>query len=182
MVVPLPGQHIPVIKARRVRVAAVPEVPFADHRRLITGSLQQFREGLLTAVKFFIKRPDTVEMIVFTCEDDRPARRANRVGAKTVFKAHAFIGYSVDVWCRIYFTPVTADGMGCMVVRHDKQNIRRFHSISPNCLFVSVFFQRRLQFFLIIKELEHNQRPEHTAGADHGNGANTCRIRLAFTQ
>jgi hypothetical protein len=54
---------------------------------------------------------DAIDMTVFAGQDYGAAGGADRISTETIFKEHAFLSETVEVWCFIYFTSVTAHRM-----------------------------------------------------------------------
>ena len=87
-------QNLPVVEALWVAV----EVPLADEGSLIAGSLKEFREGRLRAVKdgvgVIIK---AVQVGILTRQDDRAAWTTDRIRHQSSVKAHALLGNTIDI-------------------------------------------------------------------------------------
>ena len=124
VVIALTRQHAPVIEARRIVMAAVAEMPFADDRRLVAGRLQQLRERDLPSVEVVAERLNAVDMIVRPGQDRRAARRADRIRAKAIVEAHAFVREPVQMRRLVDAAAVGADRMRRVVVGHDEQDVR----------------------------------------------------------
>jgi len=120
--VSLTGKNIPVIESGRIAL----EMPLADHNRLVSGLLEELGKCLLRAVKPQRVVPHSVEMTVFTGQDDSPAGRADAVGAEAVLESNSLGGDAVDVGRRVDPASVTAHGMRGVVVRHDEQDVGFF--------------------------------------------------------
>ncbi len=119
VILTLAGQDIKIVKTGRVTL----EMPLADERRLVTRLTQEFGISLLRSIELNRIVPDPVEMAVFSGENGRPARSADAVCAETAVKANAFPRNPVNAGSFIDPASITAQGMGRMVVGHDKKNV-----------------------------------------------------------
>ena len=107
----LSGEYVPVVKSGGVIVPAVSEMPFAHHCGLVSRCLQEFGKCDLSPVQVCAQCGYAVDVIVRSGQDYRPARRANRVGAKAVVKAHATFCDAVQVGRFVNPTVITTHGM-----------------------------------------------------------------------
>ena len=119
---PLAGKNLPKIKTRGI----ADKMPFADHRRLVPGLLQQFWHRLLgtieTAAGIVVK---AIHVAVFAGQHTSAAWPADRVGNQGAIKNHPLAGQPVDVR-RLVELPgvaICANGLISMIVRKDKKNI-----------------------------------------------------------
>ena len=72
-------------------------MPLAEHRGLVTRSLQEFREGLLRSIKVIPVVHKAVLVAVLAGNDDSPAGTADGIRAKTFMKNHSLRCQSIDV-------------------------------------------------------------------------------------
>ena len=79
VVLALVDQDLPEIEARRFRL----EMPFTNHRRLISGFLQQLGKGHLAAVELIPVVAKPVDVAVLARQKDGTAGRAQRVRARS---------------------------------------------------------------------------------------------------
>ncbi len=122
VIVSLPGKNIPVVEPGRVTF----EMPLSDHDRLVAYLLEELGKCLLRSVELKRVVPHTVEMTVFSGQDDSPAGGADAVSAEAVLESYPFCGDAVDVGCLVDPASVTAHGMRGVIVRHDEQNVGIF--------------------------------------------------------
>ena len=95
-------------------------------RCLVASFLQEFRENLLVPVKSVPVIHEPVLMTVLSTHDDGTARTTDGVGAETFFKEHSFCSELIDFRSGVdgLEPPVVrADGVGCMVVCKEKDDI-----------------------------------------------------------
>lgn len=98
-------------------------MPFTDHRGLVAGLFQEFGKGLLVAIKAISVCHKSVDMAVFSSQNDGSTRATDRIGTEAVLKQHALGGDFVDVgsWVDVLHpTLVSPDGMRGMVVGEDE--------------------------------------------------------------
>ncbi len=114
----LAGQYGPFIKPRRV----APQMPFADHSRVITGRLEILRHRGLRTVKP-VEGRHTVEVAVFPRQNRRPARRTNRIDTVHMIKPHPLIRQPVQMRRLIHAATVSPNRPRRMIVGHDEQYI-----------------------------------------------------------
>ena len=101
-------------------------MPLADHGRLITNLLQQFRKRLLRAVKVIAVVHKTIQMVVLTRQNDGATRTANRIRAKAITERHALSSQLVNVrrWIDIFEpTVVRTNRVRRMIIGKNKQDI-----------------------------------------------------------
>ena len=72
-------------------------MPFAYHCGLVSRGLQEFGECDLSSIQICAQCGYAVDVIVRAGQDYRPTRRADRVGAKAVVKAHATFSDAVQI-------------------------------------------------------------------------------------
>ena len=94
-------------------------MPLADDGGLVTGSLQDLREGLLGSVESQSIVEYAVDVAVLAGLDDGTAGGTDRIGDVAFIKSHAFFGDAVDVLCRCdLFKPAAVGGLtsGILVI------------------------------------------------------------------
>ena len=128
----LARENLPKIKARWIGA----EMPLADDRRLVAGLLEQLGKRLLRAVERGVRvvgKP--VQVAVFSGEDGRARRAADRVGHETAVKAHALFREAVDVRGieQLARVAVGADGLVGVIVGKNKDDVRRFRGAGGTC-------------------------------------------------
>src|SRR5689334_1656774 len=101
----------------------VAHVPFADHRRPVTSSLQLRNERGLTCIDGRHKRRDTVDVAVRAGQNGGSARRAQRIGREAVVEANAVFGEFIDPWRAVDTGSVYANGMRRVIVRQNEDNV-----------------------------------------------------------
>ena len=119
----LPQEDLPEVETGRVGV----EVPLADHRGLVTGGLQEFRERRLGPVEDGVGVVvETVPVGILAGQDHRAARAADGVRDQRPVEAHAFPGDPVDIRGLDEFplVAVGADGLVGMVIGVDEDDVR----------------------------------------------------------
>ena len=120
---PLTRQDFPMIKPRRLRL----QMPFPNHRRRVTGRLQQLGKRCLrtikTAVAIVIK---PVDVAIRARENRGPRRTAQGIVHQTAVKPHAFVRQPVNVrrLDQMPLLAICAHRLPRMVIRHDEQNVR----------------------------------------------------------
>ena len=124
MVKLLPWEHDPVVKARGIVDTPMSQMPFADHSRLVALLPQQLGKRELTAIHLGGQRGDVVDMVVGTRQNRRPTGCTDRIGAEAIVELHPFMGDPIKVRCLIDAASVTTHRVGCMVIRHNVQDIR----------------------------------------------------------
>ena len=118
----LTRQHGPVIEPLRFSL----EMALAVERGLVAVFAKDFWEDLLIPVERVAVVHEPVLVAVLAAEDHRAAWPADGVGTKTLLKEHSLPSQLVDDRGgvdRLQPAVVCADGMGCVVVREDKQNV-----------------------------------------------------------
>ncbi len=129
VVLALAGQDIPIIEAGRVAY----QVPFADHRRLITGRAQQLRKRHLAAVEFAVRIVvEAVLVAVLARQDAGPARPTKRIGNVTPIESHSVGRDPIDIRRVVQFRFVRANRLVSMIIAHDEQNVRPFRRNRSN--------------------------------------------------
>ena len=100
-------------------------MPFANHRSLIAGLLQDFRESLLVTIEGIPVVTKAIDMAVLAGQHHRPRWPTNGIGAKGVVKANPLIGQAVNMGSFDDSGPISTHRGRSMVITVNKQNIRR---------------------------------------------------------
>ena len=126
VVISLSGEDVPVIESRGI----AHQVPFPDHRRLVSARLQQLRQCLLAAVEdaVLVVR-ETVGMTVLAGQQAGPGGSAQGICDKTVCEAGPFLGQTVDVGGPHEPLVIRAYGLVGVVVTHDVNDIQRLFGL-----------------------------------------------------
>ena len=119
IVLALPHEDAPEIESLRIGI----EVPLADHRRLVTGVVQQFGEGLLVTVEGARIVREAVHMAVLAREDAGPRGTRDGVGDVAVLEEHALTRQTVEVGGFDQQAAVTAHGLRGVVVGHHNDDV-----------------------------------------------------------
>ena len=128
VVVPLAGEHVPVVEALGVRV----EVPLADHRGPVAGAAELLGEGPLVPVELVAVAAEAVRVAVLAGEDGGAARAADGVAAERAREDDALGGQPVDARRGVdavhpgsvgEMGPVGADGVGRVIVAEDEEDV-----------------------------------------------------------
>ena len=119
---PLPGQDVPLIKARRVAA----QVPLADDCGLVSRCLQQLREGHLRSIEHAVRvvvKP--VEVVVLARQDTGPARTTDGIGNQAAIEPHPLFRDAVDVRGLQQLALFTIGGHRCgrMVIGKEKNDV-----------------------------------------------------------
>ncbi len=103
------------------------QVPLADERRLVSGTLEELGEGRLRAVEGGADGVVGVAVGVGVLARDHAgaAGAAERVGHEALREAHAVGGDAVEVGRRGVATIVAAHHLGRVVVGHDIEDVHR---------------------------------------------------------
>jgi len=118
----LAGQDRIVIEIGRL----ILEVPFADHGGVVTGFAELDGEGLLAWRNAPGEVKGVVIVIILPGKNAGARGRADRIGAKGIFKKCSFLGEPVDGWGWSDLSeaaPVSRDPMGGVIVRHDEEDV-----------------------------------------------------------
>ena len=124
VVVALAGHYGPVVKACGLMRRAFAQVPFAENGGLVAAAAQVLGYVGQPVVDAVGQRHDAVHMVVGAGQNRRATGGADGVADIAVVHPHALLGQAVDVGGLVDAMPVTADGLGRMVVGHDENNIR----------------------------------------------------------
>ena len=127
VVVTLAGDHGPVVKAGGLVRRTFAQMPFTKNGGLVAATAQVLGHVGQAVVDAVGQRHDAVHMVVGAGQNRRAAGGANGVADIAVVHPHALLGQTVDVGGLVDAMPVTADGLGRMVVGHDENNIRSCH-------------------------------------------------------
>jgi len=106
---------------------ALTQVPFADDSGLVVVALQNFGDIFQAIVEVGADGGNLVDVVVGAGEDGGAAGLAQRVGAKTIGKAHAALGDAVEVGGLVDATAVATHGVCGVVVGHDEEYIGTRH-------------------------------------------------------
>ena len=115
-----------MVESGGVGAGPVTEMPLADHGGLPTARLQFRWEGPQLIVEWCVQCGHTVDVVVRAGQDRGSARSTNRVCAKGGIESHAFGGESVEVRGRVYATAVCRNGVSCVVIAHDENDVWSF--------------------------------------------------------
>ena len=99
------------------------QMPLADNPGLVAGTLEDFGHIELSVVQMGRQGGHPVDVVVGPAQDGRPARAANRIGAKTIIETHSLGRDPIQIGGLVDAAAVTAHRVGGVVVGHDKQNI-----------------------------------------------------------
>lgn len=119
---PLGGEHPVLVEAPGVGV----QVPLAHHRRLVALLPEQGREGDGVPRQGVYQGLHPVDMGVLPGQDGGPAGGAQGVDAEAVLRQAALPADAVDAWGFEHLGQpgaIEADGVGRVVVRHNKEDI-----------------------------------------------------------
>ena len=99
-------------------------MPFANHRRLIAGFLQQFGERLLSPIKLVAVDEKPVEVRVLAGLDHGAHGAADAVRHIAMREQHALASQTVNVWSLIDLRPIRSNRLVSVIVREDEQDVR----------------------------------------------------------
>lgn len=111
-------------------------MPLTIKSGLITRFLHVLGECWLVAVKVVSIVHKTIDVAMFSRQDHRSTRTANRVRAKTVLKQHALSCETINIGRRIdRFKPtvISANGVRGVVVGEYEQNVGTFGRLAKTC-------------------------------------------------
>ena len=129
VVVALAGHHRPVVKACGLVRRAFAQMPLAKDRSLVAAAAQVLGHIGQAIIDSVSQCHDAVHMVVGAGQDCCSTGRADGVADVAVVHPHAFIGQAVDVGGVVNAVSVAADGLGCMVVGHDEENVGSRHVV-----------------------------------------------------
>ena len=115
----LTGQNFVLVKA----FGGIAKVELAKHGRLVASLLKELGKGDVGGIEGEIVVDFTVEVGVLAGEDGGTAWRTDGVGHRGIGKAHAHLGYAVNVGGLYQSIAVGRDGLVGMVIRHDKDDV-----------------------------------------------------------
>ena len=122
----LPGQHTVVVKRGRL----FSKMPLPDHGGLVARLVHLDGKVLPLRRQSSIEIQHPVGLRVLPGHDAGAAGRADGVVAEHPVKTHAVPCQPVDYRGRIQGckpTTIGANGLRCMVIRHNEQDVRRTH-------------------------------------------------------
>jgi hypothetical protein len=99
-------------------------MPFADHRGLVAGLLQQFWKSLLIPVKHNAVSEKTIQVVIFSGLDNGPTGTTYRIGHVAAGKPHALVGQSVHIGCGHPAWIVGANCLFTVIIGKDEHYIR----------------------------------------------------------
>jgi len=106
-----------------IRVAE--QMPLADERRLVAGSLEEFGDVRLRTVEA-IEHRHAVLVAVLAGKNRRAARGANRIDDETIREPHSGGGDAVEVWRLVDFASVTTQRVRRVVIGENEEDVRPF--------------------------------------------------------
>ena len=112
-------QHLPEVETGGVAL----EVPFSDHRGLVSTFLKQLRKGLLSSVETHSIGQLTVEVAVLAGKDYGPAGGTDGIGDEGAMEDHAFVGDSVDIRSPVPVGSVGGYGLVGVIVGKEEQYV-----------------------------------------------------------
>ena len=98
---------------------------FTYERCMITGLFHDLRQGVLSVIQG-CKLIYPVFVGIFSSHDCCPAWRTDGIRHKAIFEKHSSGGNPVNIRSSAHagkHTPISTDGLGSMVVRHNKKNV-----------------------------------------------------------
>jgi len=127
----LAREDVPVVKAGRVGF----QMPFADHRGLVPGLLEQLGEGGLGAVKTAVVIVVKAVDVAVRAGDERGAAgAAQRIVHQETVKPHAFPRQPVNVrgLNEVARFAIGADRLPGVVIREDEQDVGPTGGLAAN--------------------------------------------------
>ncbi len=116
---PLARQDLPVVESLGVGS----KVPLPNHGRVIAGILHPMGHGGACRVNV-VEDGYPVAMAVLPCEERCPARRADRIDGVAAVQTQTLSTKAVQVRGLVDPASIGPYGLGCMVIRHDEQDVR----------------------------------------------------------
>ena len=115
----LTAKHDPAVKAGRIGA----EMPFADHSRVVAGSLQVLGDIVSRTIEA-VEYGHAVEVRVLTSEQSGAARGADGIDDEGIDEARSALSQSIDIRRLVHLRTVGRDGMLRVVVREDEEDVR----------------------------------------------------------